>query len=315
MDLSAAHLHLLLNHFPTVGFVIATGLLVAGLATRSDHLKVASLVTMVGIALLTIPVFVTGSAAQTQICLGVDVPGPCPDEAISRVLIEMHEGVAFIALIFIVFTGGLAWLGLWQHRRIQRIPQWNLVLVVLLTLATLGTVTQAANLGGEIRHTEIRITEEATEPPLGRQIANYIALSPSSFASLETLHMIGLTLLIGVVLLIDLKLLGYLPSVPYATVDRLLPWGILGFGLNAITGMTLFVGATYQYVDNPAFEWKVGFLMAAGLNMLFFTFDPAWKREGQPAPARSKALAVTALALWVGVMFWGSMLPFIGQAF
>lgn len=315
MDLSATHLHLLLNHVPTIGFIIGLGLFIIGLVAKSDDLKVGSLVTLVGVALITVPVFVTGGAAQQQICVASNVPGPCPDSAISRTLIEMHEGAAFLSLYVIVFTGGFAWLALWQYRRIRRIPAWNVAAVLILSFVALATVAQAANLGGEIRHPEIRVTQESTEPPLARVVGTFIANTPWTFAATETLHMIGLTLLIGVVLLIDLKVLGFMPSVPYVTLDRLLPWGILGFGLNATTGMLFFVAATYQYVENIAFNWKLAFLMAAGLNTLLFTFDPTWTREGQPAPAYSKALAVTALGLWVGVMFWGSMLPFIGQAF
>jgi hypothetical protein len=315
MDLSATHLHLLLNHVPTVGFIIGLGLFILGLIARSEHLKVASLVVLIGVALVTVPVFVTGGAAEQQLCVASNVPGPCPDAAVSRTLIEMHEGAAFIAMYIILFAGGLAWLGLWQHRRIGRIPTWNVVLLLIVSLVAVATVAQAANLGGEIRHPEIRVTQESPDPPISRVVGTFIAQTPWTFAATETLHMIGLTLLIGVVLLIDLKILGFMPSLPYATLDRLLPWGILGFGLNASTGMLFFVAAAYQYVENLAFNWKLVFLMAAGMNMLLFTFDPTWTREGQPAPAYSKAIAVTALGLWVGVMFWGTMLPFIGQAF
>lgn len=315
MDLSATHIHLLLNHVPTVGFAIGLGLFVIGLIAKSEHLKVASLVILVGIALITVPVFVTGGAAQQDICVASNVPDPCPDEAVSRTMIEMHEGAAFLSMYLIFLAGGFAWLGLWQWRRIQRIPAWNVAAVLIVGVLGFVTVAQAANIGGEIRHPEIRVTQESTEMQLARVVGNFIANTPWTFAAVETIHMIGLTMLMGVVLLIDLKMLGFMPTVPYVTLDRLLPWGVLAFGLNAATGMLFFVAAPYQYVGNPSFNWKLGFLMAAGLNTLLFTFDPTWMREGQPAPRYSKALAVTALVAWVGVMFFGSMLPFLGQAF
>jgi hypothetical protein len=315
MDFSAAHIHLLLNHFPTIGFFIGLALLVFGWVLRSDHLKVASFVTLVGIALISIPVYATGNGAQQQICGPLATPGPCEDVAVSRILIEMHESLAFISYILIVFVGGLAWLGLWLFRRLGKIPTWNLVAVLVLGLIAFGTVAQAANIGGEIRHTEIRITEEATEPPFGRRIANFINSSPFAWAANEATHMVGLSLVIGIVLLINLKVLGFAPLLTYSTLNRLLPWGILGFGLNAITGMLFFLAASYQYVGNPSFEWKLVFLMIAGLSMLLSTLDPTWEREGQSPPVYSKALAGSTLILWVGVMFWGSMLPFIGQAF
>ncbi len=315
MDLSATHLHLLLNHVPTVGFFIGIGLFIVGLVFKSRDLKVAGLVTLVGISFVTIAVFVTGGSAQTKICVGTDVPGPCPDEAVSRTLIEMHEGAALIALYLIQFVGGFAWLALWQHRRLQRIPAWNVVAILLLSVLAMATVAQAASIGGEIRHPEIRVTADATEPQFARAVGLFIANTPWTFAAVETMHMLGLTLLMGVVLLIDLKVLGFMPTVPFATLDRILPWGILGYGLNALTGMLFFVAASYQYVDNPSFNWKLVFLMFAGLNTLLFTFDPGWMREGRPASAYSKTLAVTALCFWICVMFFGTMLPFIGQAF
>src|SRR5690606_17803082 len=97
------------------------GLFVLAVVTRSDHLKVASLVVMVGISLLTVPVFVTGSESAELICIETNVPGPCRTEGVSRSLVEMHEGAALWALFFMVLTGGFAWIALWAHRRTGRI--------------------------------------------------------------------------------------------------------------------------------------------------------------------------------------------------
>jgi hypothetical protein len=311
MDLSAAHLHLLLNHVPTVGFTIGLTLFIAGLVVKSDHLKVASLVTLVGIALLAMPTYATGSGANLQLC--GQLAGPCEDPAVSRSLIEMHESLAFLSYVLIIFAGGVAWLGLWHYRRLRRLPTWNAVVLLVLSLAALGTVAQAATIGGEIRHVEIRVTPEVSEPPVGRRVADFVNNSVWIWTANETLHLIGLTMLMGVVLLIDLKVFGIMPTITYATLDRLLPWAILGFGLNAITGMLFFLALPASYVGNPAFTGKLVFLMAAGVNTLLFSFDQTWEEEGQPAPVYARAIAGSALVLWVGAMFWGSMLPFLGQ--
>ena len=61
------HLHLLLNHVPTVGFGIGVAMFVLGLAGRSSDLKQASLVIFVGVALISIPTYVTGNAAQVHL--------------------------------------------------------------------------------------------------------------------------------------------------------------------------------------------------------------------------------------------------------
>ena len=58
------HLHLLMNHVPTVGTVVALGLFILSLARRSEHLKHAALEVFFLIALATLPVYLTGVAAQ-----------------------------------------------------------------------------------------------------------------------------------------------------------------------------------------------------------------------------------------------------------
>jgi hypothetical protein len=80
--------------------------------------------------------------------------------------------------------------------------------------------------------------------------------------------------------------------------------------------MLFFAAAFGQYTNNPAFFWKLVFVLLAGANTLYFTFDHSWAHQpGRDASMISKAAAVSAMVLWVGVMYWGSMLPFIGNAF
>src|SRR5687767_5441432 len=101
MDLSTTHVHLVLNHVPTIAFIIGVGFFVAALIVKSAHLTQASLVMFAGIALLTIPVYVTGSAAAQALCVG-EADQPCADPEISRPLIELHEGAAALSLLTIV---------------------------------------------------------------------------------------------------------------------------------------------------------------------------------------------------------------------
>src|ERR1044071_5173397 len=130
IDLSPTHIHLLLNHFPTIGFIIGLTLYVAGLYAQSDHVKQAALVVFVGIALITIPTYTTGNAAEERLCVpAAGNPNACADSGLSKALIEEHEGAASLSLAFMIVTGGFAWLGLWQYRRIFRIARWNTVVI------------------------------------------------------------------------------------------------------------------------------------------------------------------------------------------
>lgn len=314
-NFTPTHLHLLLNHFPTIGFIIGLSLFVVSLITKGEQLKMGSLAVLVAISIITIPTYITGNAAGEVICIATNLPGQCPDGVTSRSLIEQHEGAALISLAFMVITGGFAWLGLWQWRRFGAMATWNQGAVLVLGVATFGLVSRAAALGGEIRHPEIRVTADPATKQFGRVAGEFISNTPWTWVTAETLHFVGLTLMLAVLTLILLKVIGIIPSITYDALDRLLPWAILGFGLNTFTGMAFFAAAPYQYIHNVAFYYKLAFILAAGLITVVYTLDPSWAHEDRTASGRSKLLAGAALFLWVGVMFWGSMLPFIGNAF
>jgi hypothetical protein len=313
------HVHLLLNHFPTIGFLIGLILFVISLIAKNAELKRASLVIFVGIALVAIPTYVSGNAAQEVLCGGGPKAAACTNSSMSKSLIQTHEGAALVAFTAIILTGAFAWLGLWQIRRTSRAENWNLAVILLLSLMAFGLAARAANIGGEIRHPEIRAAQETVTPegPLARRVGSLVLALPYGWPSLETLHFIGLSLLIGVILLIDLRILGVMKDVAFPALHRLLPWAILGFGTNLVTGMLFFVASPDQYVGNVAFVWKMILVMLAGANALYFTlFDESWAlKAGDDAPLTAKAVAVSAIALWLGILYFGSMLPFIGNAF
>jgi uncharacterized membrane protein len=312
------HLHLLLNHVPTVGFGIGIAMFAMSLVGRSHDLKQASLVVIVGVALLSIPTYATGNAAQMNLQDRGEVSDGTTEGMVTLSLIETHEGAAFLALGFMELTGALAWLALWRFRRTSKLSYGMGGLILVLSLLTMGLMAQAANVGGLINHPEIRAAEEATTfaGNLGRVVGDYVRDTPWTWIAAETLHFIGLSLLVGVILLIDLRVLGFMPHISFAALDRMLPWAMLGFAINVFTGMLFFAAAYGQYTNNPAFFWKLIFVLIAGANTLYFTFDRTWSMEpGRDAPVLSKAAAVGAMFFWVGVMYWGSMLPFIGNAF
>jgi hypothetical protein len=308
MDL--AHIHLLLNHFPTVGSIIGGGLFVLSLITNSDDLKRASLVVLMGVSLIAIPTYISGNGAQDAI---KSLPG------VSKGLIETHEGAALVALGLMEVTGAFAWLGLWQFRRLARVPRWNLAVILVLTLMSFGLMARASNLGGEIRHAEIRAEQETVAPEvaLARRVGAFVTDTRWVWPTCETLHFIGLSLLLGVVFLVDLRVLGVVKGVSFASLHRLLPWAAFGFGVNVATGMLFFVGIPGQYIHNKSFYWKVALVMLAGVNALYFTVleEPWALGPKEDAPFTAKIAAASAMVLWVGVLYCGSMLPFLGNAF
>jgi hypothetical protein len=323
--MNLAHVHLLLNHFPVIGTIIAFGVFVLGIAGKSDDLKRAGLAVFLGISLLSIAVYVSGNGAQEAICKASSEEDPCPEHDVSKALIQAHESAALMAFAFMEITGALAWLGLWQFRRVRSIPGWNLAAVALLSLVTVLLMARASSAAGNIRHPEVLSAAErasfsakpAGEVAFARRTGSFVMKHTWIWPSCETLHFIGLSLLFGITALVDFRVLGMIKGAPFAALHRLLPWGVIGFGINLVTGMLFFVADPGQYTHNVPFQWKIVLMLLAALNLLYFTvFDTPWFLEaGDDAPAMAKGVAASALILVVGVMFCGRMLPFLGDAF
>lgn len=133
-----------------------------------------------------------------------------------------------------------------------------------------------------------------------------------------TLHFIGLALLLGCVGAYDLRLLGVAKGLPVGPLGGLMPWAVLGFFINLTTGVILFAGNPFQFIDNLAFWMKMLFIVFAGSNViLYYSTGLARRAErvaaGQDAPLAAKLFAAASLLLWFGVMYWGRMILFIGN--
>lgn len=315
--MNLAHLHLVMNHVPTVGSVAALGLLLLGYVRRNEHLKHVGLEVLFVIALLTLPVYVSGVAAMYEIRERPDV---------SMDAMKLHQDVALFGFTWMEFAGFIAWAALWQWRRRGSPAKGMVPAATALLFMSLVVMGSAATLGGEIRHPEI--VAAGTAAPAGdpnrfvtSAITQVAVYSTWAWPAAETIHFLGLSLSLGVLLAINLRILGVLKQIPFADVHRMLPWGMLGFGANLITGMFFFVGQPGGYVASSPFYWKVLLLVIAGANFLYLTvFGKAWHSESGgtgrfEANVADKAMAVLSLSAWVGVLYAGRMLPFLGRSF
>ena len=136
----------------------------------------------------------------------------------------------------------------------------------------------------------------------------------------KTLHFIGLALLFGCVSAFDLRMLGVARGLPLGPLQRLMRYAILGFLINLVTGIVFFAGNPFQYIDNVAFWLKMLFMALAGINIIVFHATGLSRKvdsvgAGQDVPFSAKVVAAASLFLWLGAMYWGRMLPFIGNAF
>jgi uncharacterized membrane protein len=321
-SLNLAHVHLILNHLPTIGFGIGICLYLAAWFGKSDSMKKTSLVLLFLIAVMAIPTYVSGAAAEFALCPEAKCPA-----GVSMSAIRAHEDFALAAFGLMELTGFFAWLALWQLRKAPTIPSWNWNVILILSISTFGTMALAASQGGEITHPEIRAIQGemvnvsgGQSDGLARQIGAVIAGNTGVgwlFPASEALHFIGLCFLFGVVLVVNLRILGLGKGLSFPAVYQLLPLGMLGFMLNLVTGMAFFIAAPGQYTNNPEFHRKVVFIVLAGINVLYFMMvDETWNVGPEDnAPLRAKIAAAAAIFLWTGILYYGHMLPFLGNSF
>jgi hypothetical protein len=152
------------------------------------------------------------------------------------------------------------------------------------------------------------------------QFSGFVNAHEWVWPACETLHFIGLALLIGNVGLLDLRLLGIEKRLPFGPLNRFVRWGVAGFVVNLVTGIVFFVGNPGQYIHNIAFGYKLIFIALAGVNVLVFYATGLFRTvetlgPGDDAPMLAKVIAATSLVLWIGVMYMGRMLPYIGNSF
>jgi len=142
-----AHVHLMINHIPVLGILGAILILFYTLIRKSEEVKMVSFVLFAIIALITLAVYFTGGAAEKVV---KNLPG------VTETYIGRHEEIKSLTLVLMEILGMTSMAGLVLLRRSGAIPKWLVAMVLVLSLITAATASLTANLGGQIRHTEIR---------------------------------------------------------------------------------------------------------------------------------------------------------------
>jgi len=154
--MNAPHWHLAINHLPVVGVFLVVLLLAYALARGHGELYGVSLGALVLLALATVPVFFTGRSAD-------EVLMELPD--VDDKLIHIHEAAANLAFIGIGVLGVVALAGLWFGRKMPHVPRGLAAAVFILALIETALLARTANVGGQIRHPEIRPAGAAGTAP------------------------------------------------------------------------------------------------------------------------------------------------------
>lgn len=132
---------------------------------------------------------------------------------------------------------------------------------------------------------------------------------------LEIFHFIGLSIMLGALLIIDARLLGMLRTYDAGSVKRLVPLVWVGFCINLASGTMFFVGDPMRYSINIGFQLKMLLILIAGLNVVVYQLQvrpqlTGWNTVSMPTVAR--LVAIVSLATWGGVLLLGRLIPYVG---
>ncbi len=305
--MNLAHIHIILNHVPSLGSIAGLLLLAAGIYKKDEALKQFAYGVLVLITMAVLPTYITGAESQRV----VD-----KNPSYSAGMVQLHQNAAMITLLCMTAAGMFAWLGIWEHRRHSRSGPLTTMATLISTMAAVAAVLVTASIGGKISHLEIReAADAAVTEAVGWRLPIERFVNEHAFAwpTLEMIHYVGMAFLFGVSTVYLFRMLGIMRGISFPALHRLLPVAIIGFVLNTITGMIFFAASPQLYLGKQGFHTKMLGILIATVPILYFTmFDRPWKVQADDdVPAVVRLAAVATFVLVVAVMIYGRFLPWL----
>jgi uncharacterized membrane protein len=147
-------------------------------------------------------------------------------------------------------------------------------------------------------------------------LAVFIHKTPWAFTTIEVVHVFAVSMVLGTIALVDLRLLGLASTKrPFAEFSRqILPFTWVAFVVGVIAGSLLFISKATDYFVNPVFWIKMLLIALAGINMVIFEFNTVrdvqqWNLNPMPPP-RARLAGGISITCWVLVVFLGRLIAF-----
>ena len=138
-------------------------------------------------------------------------------------------------------------------------------------------------------------------------MSSWITTNPVVYPALEVMHITGIALLVGNLMLVELRVWGLGRTLPLAALARLgLTVSLIGFGLAAASGLVMFASQAAELMANRAFVIKMGLLTLAGANAgLFHARDGLTRLD-----TLARLQTALSLGLWLGVIICGRWIAY-----
>jgi hypothetical protein len=140
-----------------------------------------------------------------------------------------------------------------------------------------------------------------------RRMFTWIVSHPLAYPALEVVHIVGITLLVGNLVLFELRVWGFGRELPLPPLARLaLRLSLVGFGLSGISGLLMFAGQPDELLSNRSFVLKMGLVMLAGLNAAWFHARGSLELLDREARLQT----VLSMGLWLAVIICGRWIAY-----
>ncbi len=136
------------------------------------------------------------------------------------------------------------------------------------------------------------------------------------YPAVEIVHIVGFAILVGSVVMFDLRVLGISRRISVRALARhVLPWSLAALVLIVPTGLMMFSAHADDFISNRAFLVKMGLLLAAGINAAIFHTGPyqsvaKWDTDAG-APIWARVSVALSIAIWVGIIACGRLLAYL----
>ena len=136
----------------------------------------------------------------------------------------------------------------------------------------------------------------------------WIASHPIAYPALEVVHIVGIALLLGSLVVLELRVWGLGPELPVRPLARLaLLITATGFALVVCSGLLMFASRPAELLSNRAFLLKLGLVSLAGLNALWFHARDGLRR----CDALARAQTVLSTGLWLAAIICGRWIAYL----
>jgi hypothetical protein len=142
-------------------------------------------------------------------------------------------------------------------------------------------------------------------------LAEWVRSGDIGYPSMIALHAVGMAVMVGLSLLLDLRVLGWFAGIPLQALQRFFGLAWLGFGINFLSGSALFSAQATSYIVDWVFMTKMGLVLIGAITAGILQPAVAKAGAGGQLAGGTKAIAAFAIVVWIVAIVMGRLTAYL----